>query len=223
MILVLASNSPRRRHLLALGGWTFSVLPVEVNENPGRGENVVNYVLRLAESKARATASQIAGDAIVIAADTTVVDGVDILGKPVNEAEAERMLRRLRGKVHKVYSAVAALRMSDGVLLTDWAVTDVPMRDYSDEELLEYIDSGDPMDKAGAYAIQHAGFHPVGDLQGCFANVMGMPLCHLVRTLKRLGVSPQVDIPAACQSELDYRCPVFQQVLESVQQVFPER
>ena len=190
------------------------MLPVEVDERAGEAEPVVDYVLRLAESKARATAALIAGEAIVVAADTTVVDGGDILGKPADEDEAEQILKRLRGKVHQVYSALAVLRLPEGTLLTDWCVTDVPMRDYSDEEMREYIASGDPMDKAGAYAIQHAGFRPVEDLHGCFANVMGMPLCHLVRTLKRLDVSPQADIPTACQSYLSYRCPVFQQVLD---------
>lgn len=190
------------------------MLPVEVDERAGEGEPVVDYVLRLAENKARATAALIAGEAIVVAADTTVVDDADILGKPADEDEAEHILKRLRGKVHQVYSALAVLRLPEGTLLTDWCVTDVPMRDYSDEEMLEYIASGDPMDKAGAYAIQHAGFRPVEDLHGCFANVMGMPLCHLVRTLKRLDISPQVDIPTACQSYLSYPCPVFQQVLD---------
>lgn len=215
--MVLASNSPRRRRLLSLAGWTFTVLPVEVDETPQTGEQVVEYVLRLAESKARATAARIAGEAIVIAADTTVTDGEDILGKPVTAAGAERMLRRLRGRVHKVYSALAVLRLSDETLLTDYCETDVPMRAYTDEEMLAYIESGDPMDKAGAYAIQHAGFHPVEDMQGCYANVMGLPLCHMVRTLHRLGVSPKVDIAAACQLDLDYRCPIFQRVLESAQ------
>lgn len=215
--MVLASSSPRRRQLLSLGGWTFSVLPVEVDERPERGESGDKYVLRLAESKARASTALIAGEAVVIAADTCVVDGDELLGKPVDEPEAEAMLRQLRGKVHQVYSALAVMRMPEGALVTDLCVTDVPMRDYSDREMLEYIASGDPLDKAGAYAIQHAGFHPVEGMQGCFANVMGLPLCHLLRTLRRLGISPQVDLPAACQSELDYLCPVFHQVLNSAQ------
>jgi MAF protein len=217
VILVLASNSPRRRKLLSLAGWTFSVLPVEVDENPRQGESGAKYVLRLAESKARASAAHIAGQAVVIAADTCVVDGKDLLGKPVDGLEAETILRRLRGRVHQVYSALAVLRMPDETLLTDLCITDVPMRDYSDQEMIKYISSGDPLDKAGAYAIQHSGFHPVEGIQGCYANVMGLPLCHLLRTLRRLGISPQVDLPAACQSELDYRCPVFHQVLDSAQ------
>ena len=214
---MLASNSPRRKQLLSLAGWTFSVLPVDVDERPMQGESGDKYVLRLAESKARASAALIAGEAVVIAADTCVVDGEELLGKPVDQSEAESMLRRLRGKVHQVYSALAVMCMPEGALFTDLCVTDVPMRDYSDREMLQYIASGGPLDKAGAYAIQHAGFHPVEGMQGCFANVMGLPLCHLQRTLQRLGISPRVDLPAACQSELDYRCPVFHKILESAQ------
>lgn len=186
-----------------------------MDERPQADEGVVNYVLRLAKGKALAAANQTSGEAIVIAADTTVVDGDAFLGKPDDAAEAEGMLRRLRGRTHKVYSALAALRLPDRVLLTDWCATDVPMRDFSDAEMLEYVASGDPLDKAGAYAIQHSGFHPVEDLQGCYANVMGMPLCHLVRTLSRWGISPPKYVPQACQLELGYPCPVFQRILDN--------
>jgi predicted house-cleaning NTP pyrophosphatase (Maf/HAM1 superfamily) len=88
------------------------------------------------------------------------------------------------------------------------------MRRYSDAEIRAYIRSGDPMDKAGAYAIQHPGFHPVEALQGCFANVMGLPLCHLARTLSLVGVPPLGDIAGECQAEINYTCPIFQQVLQ---------
>lgn len=193
------------------------MLPVEVDENPRQGESGEEYVLRLAENKARASAALIAGDAVVVAADTCVVGGDDLLGKPADASEAAVMLRRLRGKVHQVYSALAVMRLPDGALVTDLCVTDVPMREYSDQEMLDYIASGDPFDKAGAYAIQHSGFHPVEKMEGCFANVMGLPLCHLQRSLMLMGISPQVDLPAACQSELEYHCPVFNQVLGRAQ------
>jgi len=212
-MLVLASNSPRRRQLLALG-WKFQVIPAEVDERPLPGEQPKDYVLRLAEGKARAAGSRSPRDAIVIAADTTVVDGTDILGKPVDNHQAQAMLHRLRGRSHQVYTALALLRIADGALLTDWCRTDVPMRDYSDQEMLAYIATGDPLDKAGAYAIQHNGFKPVEHLEGCYANVMGLPLCHLTRTLEKLGVYPGTDLPQACQSDLDYVCPVYQQVLK---------
>jgi nucleoside triphosphate pyrophosphatase len=213
MSLVLASNSPRRKQLLALGGWIFKVLPAEVDENPLPGESPRAYVLRLAEAKARCAAKRSGAEAIVIAADTTVVDGGDILGKPADARQAELMLRRLRGHTHQVYTALAVFTPSDGVLLTDCCVTDVPIREYSEEELRAYVSTGDPLDKAGAYAIQHPGFKPVISLQGCYANVVGMPLCHLVRTLDKLDIHPESSIPQACQASLQYACPVYPRVL----------
>jgi MAF protein len=211
-MLVLASNSPRRRQLMALGGWTFTLIPAEVDESPLAGEHPKEYVLRLAESKARAAAAAAPLDALVIAADTTVVDGGEILGKPADAQQAEAMLRRLRGRSHQVFTALAVLH-SDGRLLTDWCCTEVPMRQYSDEEMLAYIATGDPLDKAGAYAIQHDGFRPVERLWGCFANVMGLPLCHLARTLGKMGMAQETDVPQACQAALQYDCPVYTQVL----------
>jgi len=213
-MLVLASNSPRRRQLMALGGWTFTLIPAEIDESPLAREQPKEYVLRLAEGKARAVAEDTPIDALVIAADTTVVDGSEILGKPADARQAEVMLRRLRGRSHQVYTALAVLRPTDGRLLTDWCCTEVPMRDYTDEEMTTYIASGDPLDKAGAYAIQHDGFRPVERLWGCYANVMGLPLCHLVRTLKKIGVMPEGNIPQACQAALQYDCPVYTQVLK---------
>jgi MAF protein len=212
-MLVLASNSPRRRQLMALGGWTFTLVPTEVDERPLSGERPKEYVLRLAEGKARAAARLAPQGALVVAADTAVVDGSEILGKPADAQQAEAMLRRLRGRTHQVFTALAALRLADSLLLTDWCCTQVPMRDYSDEEIHAYIATDDPLDKAGAYAIQHSGFRPVERLWGCYANVMGLPLCHLARTLQKLGVPPEADIPQACQAALKYDCPVYAQVL----------
>ena len=87
------------------------------------------------------------------------------------------------------------------------------MRKYDDAEIKDYVSSGDPMDKAGAYAIQHAGFHPVERLDGCFTNVMGLPLCHLTRQLSHIGITPQVDVPQACQAANGYNCPVYHKIL----------
>ena len=216
-VLILASNSPRRRELLALGNWMFHVEPAEVDESPLPGEAPADYVVRLAESKARACRAQAHPEQTVVAADTTVtIDGA-ILGKPADMAEAADMLQRLRGRTHQVCSGIAVMSMSAGRLLTDLCVTGVPMRAYSDEEMNAYILSGDPLDKAGAYAIQHPGFHPVEALQGCFASVMGLPLCHLVRSLRQLGVAPNADVPGACQVHLKYQCPIFRQVLNGEQ------
>jgi len=157
-------------------------------------------------------------NAVIISADTTVVDGDEILGKPIDAVDAARMLRQLRGRTHQVYTGVAVHlphrhQQSRDVLLTDLGAADVPMREYSDEEMDTYITSGDPLDKAGAYAIQHAGFHPVEMLKACYANVVGLPLCHLTRTLSKIGLDPDVNVPEACQSTLGYECPVYNLIL----------
>lgn len=244
MMLVLASNSPRRRHLLSLSGWEFSVLPVQVDEQVNPAERPENYVLRLARDKARAATRSLElpqpPDTLIIAADTAVANEVnvvegdneanpgnfptpsssfefDILGKPTDEEEARSMLRQLRGRTHKVYSALAVLRVEDGSMLDELIVTDVPMRNYSDEEIMVYVSTGDPFDKAGGYAIQNADFAPVQNLQGCYANVMGLPLCHLSRLISSFDMYPPADIAAACQMSLNYSCPIFRQVLGELQ------
>lgn len=216
-LLVLASNSPRRRELLALGGWKFNIQPAEVNESQLPCETSETYVLRLAKSKARACAISNHGDLVIVAADTVVVDGEDILGKPKDMHEAVEMLQRLRGRTHKVLTGLVVLRKSDGRLLTDLCITKVPMRDYSDEEIAAYVSTGDPLDKAGAYAIQHPKFHPVKAMLGCYASVMGLPLCHLVRTLHQMDILPVADVPTCCQSSLDYECPISGAVLRGEQ------
>ncbi|HEX9090656.1 MAG TPA: Maf family protein [Anaerolineales bacterium] len=221
--LYLASNSPRRKELMTLSGWTYNVLPAQVDETPLPDEYGVRYVQRLAKSKADHAASHLETDGVVIAADTTVVDcQVDgrttILGKPQDHGEAKDMLLSLRGHAHQVHTAITILSTPDGRLITDLCTTQVPMRHYSDQEIEAYIASGDPMDKAGAYAIQHSGFHPVDNLEGCYANVMGLPLCHLKRSLYKLSIFPPADVPQACQAALAYHCSVYPLILkESIQ------
>jgi septum formation protein len=214
-MLVLASNSPRRRQLLDSAGWNFRVMPADVDEVIYPEETPPDYVLRLAESKARAVGAQVDEDVIVLAADTTVVDGNKILGKPVDDEDAERMLRCLRGRTHQVYTALAVYRVTEDKLLTDLCLTDVPIRNYSDDEMMVYIRSGDPLDKAGAYAIQHRGFHPAETLTGCYANVVGLPLCHLTRTLEKLGVGSTTDIPEMCRNNFGYQCSIYNQILRA--------
>jgi MAF protein len=210
--LILASNSPRRRQLLALANWNFVVSAADVDESLRENELPADYVLRLAEAKARAVKAD--ADQIILAADTTVVDGLNILGKPRDNVEAVTMLIQLRGRTHQVYTGVALLRMSDGFLLTDLCVTDVPMRSYSDEEIHNYVATGDPLDKAGAYAIQHPEFSPVANMNGCFAGVMGLPLCHVTRLFRRMNIEPNTDVPLRCQQLLEYDCPVYESILK---------
>ena len=209
--LILASNSPRRRQLLARSDWEFHVIAADVDESQHLNESPADYVLRLAETKARTIPVQ--ADQIVLAADTAVVDGSDILGKPKDNAEAFAMLTRLRGHTHQVYTGVALLRQSDGLLLKELSITDVPMRDYSDEEIHAYIQTGDPLDKARAYAIQHPSFQPVASLEGCYTSVMGLPICYVVRMMHKMDFQFRADVPAPCQTMLEYRCPVSQGIL----------
>ncbi len=212
-LLVLASNSPRRRELLALGGWMFHTRPADVDESQRPGEAPGEYVLRLAESKARTCAESAHPDLVIVGADTAVVNGKTILGKPKDMAEAVEMLKALRGRSHLVYTGIATLRLSDGRLVTDLCITDVPMRNYRDDEVEAYVATGDPLDKAGAYAIQNPGFHPVELMQGCYASVMGLPLCHLTRSLQKLEFAPNSNIAEACQFALGYACPISGAVL----------
>ncbi len=213
MDLILASKSPRRRMLLALPGWTFTVQPADVDERVVPGELPDAYVLRLAERKARAVAPPQGYNGLILAADTAVVLGEHILGKPANAVEAERMLRSLRGRVHWVYTAVAVYHPASGRLQTELGATEVPVRDFSDAEMRAYIATGDPLDKAGAYAIQHNGFNPVEKLEGCYANVVGLPLCHVTRLLAEFDLLPKTDVATACQAALGYMCPVFDEIL----------
>ncbi len=211
-LLVLASNSPRRRQLLGFTGWSFTVSAANIDEREKPNELPAGYVLRLAETKARAVMAE--GDQIILAADTTVVDGGDLLGKPQSNAEATAILRRLRGHTHQVYSGIALLRRSDGLLLTDLCVTDVPMRDYSDDEIDAYVQTGDPLDKAGAYAIQHPQFQPVARMDGCFASVMGLPVCHVIRRMRKMDIQPNTDFFQGCEAFLEYdKCPVSNAIL----------
>jgi MAF protein len=210
--LLLASASPRRRELLALTGLAFEALPAAVDETPASGEAPEAFAERMSREKAQALADRAPG--WVVAADTIVVDGGRILGKPSGPAEARAMLNSLCGKTHTVFTALTLLDPATGRRLTDLARTEVPMRAYSAAEIEAYLASGDPFDKAGAYAIQHTGFHPVEDLRGCYANVMGFPLCHLARTLRQLAVTPPREVAQACQAHLEYDCPVYQGILD---------
>ncbi len=166
-------------------------------------------------SKARKSAESADDEQLVIAADTSVVDAGEILGKPVDEADAVRMLKRLRGHTHQVYTGLALLRVSDGRLLTDLTVTDVPMRNYSDEEIEAYVRTGDPFDKAGAYGIQHPDFQPVETLNGCFASVMGLPLCRLADLLGQFDMTPRSAAGVRCQAENQYDCQISSAILRA--------
>jgi MAF protein len=215
--LILASASPRRRELLALSGLAFEVHTADALEIPEPGESPADFVRRMSAAKARLVAAARPGAAeLIIGADTVVALDNEILGKPTGPQDALDMLRRLRGRVHHVLTGLSVLDASTGKIYTDLARSAVPMRNYAEAELEAYVTTGDPLDKAGAYAIQHPDFHPVDEalFADCFANVMGLPLCALLRRLYALGVQPQADLPAACQRFIPYACPVFEAILK---------
>lgn len=123
------------------------------------------------------------------------------------------MLRRLRGRSHQVHTAIGVIRHGDADVLVDVCTTSVPMRDYSEAELVQYVDSGDPFDKAGGYAIQHTGFRPVNALSGCYANVVGLPVCHLIRTLQKLHIPAKSEAHPHCLKTLGFSCSIHAEIL----------
>jgi len=217
--LLLASQSPRRRELLSYTGLGFDVVSADVDERILPAEEPADYVLRLAEAKARAcsqpspSALSLKERGLIIGSDTAVVDAGEILGKPRGMREAEMMLRQLRGRTHQVYTAIAVYDPESNKVFSELCISDVPMREYSDVEMDTYIQTGDPMDKAGGYAIQHPELQPVESFRGCFASVMGLPLCHLTRSLKKMGIDVEADLPLVCQSSLAYKCTISDAVL----------
>jgi MAF protein len=196
--LVLASASPRRRALLGLLGVPFSVAATDVDERPRPGEAPEALASRLARTKALAIRPRAAtppgaaeaerGDAIVLAADTIVVLDGAILGKPRDGAEAASMLQALRARPHRVLSGLA-LAVRGTVAWSSVVETTVWMRAYRDDEIARYVASGRPLDKAGGYGIQDADFRPVERIDGCYANVVGLPLCEVRRALAAVSSS----------------------------------
>src|SRR5215207_2751632 len=182
--LVLASGSPRRRELLARLGVRFTIRAADIDETPRPGEAPDVYVLRLAEEKARAAARS--GE-LVLAADTTVVVDGEILGKPVDDADAARMLRLLAGREHEVLTGVAVVDMADRAeperMVSAVERTAVRMAPLSPEEIEWYVATGEPRDKAGAYAIQELGSLFVTGVAGNQSNVVGLPVPVVYRLL----------------------------------------
>lgn len=203
----------------------FGVRIARIEERFRPNETPLESVQRFARGKAAAIAIQIHPQTcpIVIGADTIVLLDGEPLGKPKDVIEAETTLKRLRGREHQVYTALSLITRPDGASLDCLVSTTVPMRNYTDEEIYLYVRSGDPLDKAGSYAIQNPEFHPVDELTGCYANVMGLPLCHLSLQLEKLGIEPLVDIPTACQARLGYTCSEFVRVFQGSKSHPPSR
>ena len=185
MTLVLASGSPRRRQLLDMLGIPFRVVPPDTDETRQASELPETYVTRLAREKAQSVAAREPGS-VVLAADTTVVLRGEVFGKPQTPAEAGEMLHRLQGRSHQVMTAVAVA--SDGRVEHALDVTDVVLRRLAEQEIAAYVATGEPLDKAGAYAIQGKGAALVEGIRGDFFSVMGLPLRLALQLLQRFGV-----------------------------------
>jgi septum formation protein len=183
--LVLASASPRRAELLASAGYAFTVDPADVDEAERPGEAPDAYVLRIARDKARAVAARRKAGDIVLAADTTVVAGGEILAKPADESDAIRMLQLLAGREHHVFTGVVAV--SGGRELADVVSTRVRLLPLGMDEIQWYVDTGEPMGKAGGYAIQGRAARFVDWIEGSWSNVVGLPVATVSRMITRLG------------------------------------
>ena len=187
MRLILASSSPRRRELLSQCGLRFEIVKPDIDETRLPHEPLITYVERLSRQKAAAVAENFGAElALIIAADTIVVLAADsigidaegeLLGKPADAADARAMLRRLRGRAHQVITAFTLhMHAQPARIITRHVRTRVHMRDFTNAEIDVYVASGDPLDKAGSYAIQNEAFHPVARIEGSYSNVVGLPM-----------------------------------------------
>jgi len=187
--IVLASASPRRRELLASIGVEFDVVPSEIPEVRGDGESPEEYVARLSREKAQAIAARHA-DRWIVAADTTVLLGEQLLEKPADDDDAKRMLATIAGRTHIVYSGVTLLHAARAYRDTRVAESEVRMLPLTSAEIEWYVATGEPRDKAGAYAAQGIGGMFIDSIHGSYTNVVGLPLALLYEMLKRAGIDP---------------------------------
>jgi MAF protein len=215
---ILASQSPRRRVLVRLLGYRFSVMVADADEASITHPDPAVNVVKTAVLKAKTIAAQLqADDRIVIAADTTVALDGKMLGKPQDAEEATWMLHSLRNRVHYVHTGFVLVDLRTGTWLERVSTAVVTMRNYTDEEIAAYVASGNPFDKAGGYAIQHPVFKPAAHLQGCYTAVMGLPVCELVLALDDLHLPRRVNLAALDNAhqiaEFNFPCPVYKQHL----------
>jgi septum formation protein len=192
MKLILASASERRAEILRNAGFSFTVLSSAVDETPIPGEPPQELVQRLATAKAELVAARAVGPAIIIAADTVVTIEGAILGKPRTTEDVRQMLEKLSGRTHSVITGVALIRLPDAERREFVEVTQVQFASMSGDEILRYLGSGEPFDKAGAYAIQGQAGRYIPRIDGCYFNVVGLPLARLYHALTELGWSEEV-------------------------------
>lgn len=185
--IVLASASPRRAELLELARIPFRVAPADIPEEPLPGEEAVAHAMRLAEEKARVAAGREAAGRWFIGADTIVVLNGKIIGKPLDAADAQAMLSKLSGQCHQVVTAYSVLDRQNGACVSRAVLTEVVFKKLSASEIQDYVATGCPLDKAGAYAIQGGAAHFVQEIRGSYTNVVGLPTCELYQTLQQMG------------------------------------
>ena len=183
--IILASASPRRQELLDQIKVTYKVHPVDLDETPLPGESPLAYVRRLAAEKSAACKAQLNPNIPVLAADTAVIVGNVIMGKPKNQADALAMLTQLSGKTHQVYSAISLRGREHGQAVS---ITEVMFRRLTEQQILDYWHSGEPQDKAGSYAIQGRGAMFVAAIKGSFSGVVGLPLFETAELLSNQGI-----------------------------------
>ena len=187
--LVLASASPRRAEILRAVGWPFEVLPADVDEARGAGEDAVTYVTRLAKEKALVAAGRVGSGRLVLAADTTVVIDGEILEKPHDAEDARRMLRLLSGKWHEVLTGVALLRVgAENQCVVDHEVTRVRFASMSEAEIDWYVASGEALGKAGAYGVQGRAALFIEEIEGDYFNIVGLPIRLVYALWQRIAV-----------------------------------
>ena len=201
--------------MISWAGWQVEAIPPHIDESQLSDEPPEAYVRRIAVQKCMKPIDAARDEDTIIAADTIVVSSEKILGKPSDAGEAFEMLTELCDKTHWVITALAVRKAPNGQPLMDICRSEVKMRAYSESEIWAYVNSGDPLDKAGAYAIQDEIFRPTEKFRGCFASVMGLPLCHLERTLRQFGDYQPTDWAAVCQKQLKYTCPITARIMAS--------
>ncbi len=184
--LTLASASPRRRELMDTLGLEFTVTPADLTEEPIPGESPQDMVRRLSQEKAQAVAATM-NTGLVIGADSTVVFEGQAVGKPVDDDDARRMLRQLSGTTHHVATGLTVIDAASGRTLSDAMTSQITLRELSEQEIEASIASGVPRDKAGAYAVQDTELRPAADWEGCYNNIVGLPICRLLEMLRELG------------------------------------
>ena len=185
--IVLASASPRRSELLSQVGIEFEIIPSHIPEEPLDGETPAEHVMRLASQKASEVAGRVGDGKWVIGSDTVVIIDGEILEKPEDHMDAIAMLKKLSGREHKVITGYAIINSSSGEEVKRAVETAVKFKELTDSEIEGYVDSGEPMDKAGAYAIQGLGSFMVEGIVGSYSNVVGLPVCQIVNDLEALG------------------------------------